>query len=136
MAVYLVRPAVEGDGSSIVADVAASRVLRDFFQRVDQPDELSARNRILEKMKRNARNAKEVAICESFFVSVLADGDVAFDLCWSSPYPDRQLDIVPRNRRRTLYGEVCQDLYCVQNPRLYFFAMGEASKSASVVDPM
>ncbi|KAI5889544.1 uncharacterized protein SCHCODRAFT_02739614 [Schizophyllum commune H4-8] len=128
MAVYLVRPAVEGDGLSIVSDVTASRVLRDFFQRFDQPNELAARNHILAKMKRKARNAKEVAICESFFVSVLADGDVAFDLCWCSPYPDRQLDIVPRNRRRTLYGEVCQDLYCVRSPRLYFFAMGEASK--------
>ncbi|KAL1673398.1 hypothetical protein EV122DRAFT_294169 [Schizophyllum commune] len=128
MAVYLVRPAVEGDGLSIDSDVTASRVLRDFFQRFDQPNELAARNHILAKMKRKARDATEVAICESFFVSVLADGDVAFDLCWCSPYPERQLDIVPRNRRRTLYGEVCQDLYCVRSPRLYFFAMGEASK--------
>ncbi|KAL1705265.1 hypothetical protein EV121DRAFT_279708 [Schizophyllum commune] len=128
MAVYLVRPAVEGNGLSIVSDVTASRVLRDFFQRFDQPNELAARNRILAKMKRKARDTREVAICESFFVSVLSDGDVAFDLCWCSPYPDRQLDIVPRNRRRTLYEEVCQDLYCVRSPRLYFFAMGEASK--------
>ncbi|KAL1748762.1 hypothetical protein HDZ31DRAFT_28808 [Schizophyllum fasciatum] len=127
MVVYLVRPATKGDGLSIVGN-STHRVLRDFFQRFDQSDELVTRDRILGKMKRMARNAREIEICESFFVTVLADGDVPFDFCWCSPFPDRPLDVVPRNRRRTIYGEVCQDLYSVKNPRLYFFAMGECAK--------
>ncbi|KAL1741842.1 hypothetical protein HDZ31DRAFT_66528 [Schizophyllum fasciatum] len=127
MAVYLVCPAARGDGESRVIVPAEYRVLRDFFQLVDQPDELAERNRVLKKMKSVARNPRELAMCEKAFVSVLADYDVHFDLSLWSPLRKRALALVPRRRRRSVYGEVCQDLYGIGDARVYYFAMGECT---------
>ncbi|TRM70055.1 hypothetical protein BD626DRAFT_391975 [Schizophyllum amplum] len=128
MAVYLVRPATKGDGLSIAEDSALDRALRDFFQLMDQPDEQEARNHILGKMRGNAINETELRDCENFFVTVLADCEVPFDLCYVSPHRGKILDFVPRQRRRTLYGEVCEDMYDIQSARLFFFALTECCK--------
>lgn len=132
MVVYRVCPATRGDGLCAQSDPAKHRVLKDFAQLANKPNELAERNRILERLRDAAETPEERARCDGFFTTVLADFEV-FDMADRSPYSDEALDLTPLRRRRTLVKEVCDDLYSIENGVLHFYSLAECSTSMSSV---
>ncbi|KAL1740185.1 hypothetical protein HDZ31DRAFT_48000 [Schizophyllum fasciatum] len=122
MSVYHARCADRlGDGASVRED-AKDEVLRDFAQPTHRPSESRIQRELIEEMCALAVDDAERKTIKESFVAIISDAASSFNVPKAAP-KDQKLAMGMKERWTTVYGEKCEDLYSVKDPKRYFFAL-------------
>ena len=102
-------------------------VLRDYYDRADVKEKNQERF-IQDGIKRNLESKGVWAEAAPHFMRIKEDGVVRIPASVDTTEPAPALH--EKQHMRTVYGQLCIDLYKVNDPKLFFYAMSQVPKSA------